>query len=101
MSLKIALSDSDPERAKALEGQLHGFADVIRVRSGSDFAKIVADAAPDLVIVDMALPDRDTLEDLRAVAGSHPVVMFAGGGDPGFAEAAIEAGVCSYNLSGA
>ncbi len=35
-------------------------------------------AQPDLVIVDMALPDRDALEDIRAVSAGSPVAMFAG-----------------------
>ena len=48
----------------------------------------------------MALPDRDTLEGIRAVSDDRPIVMFAGSDDPAFAEEAIAAGVCSYNLSG-
>jgi response regulator NasT len=55
---------------------------------------------PDLVIIDMALPDRDALEDIRAISAASPVMMFAATDDPGFAEEAIAAGVCSYNLSG-
>ncbi|HYS46288.1 MAG TPA: ANTAR domain-containing protein, partial [Rhizomicrobium sp.] len=34
------------------------------------------------------------------VSAASPVVMFAGTDDPGFAQEAIAAGVCSYNLSG-
>lgn len=48
----------------------------------------------------MALPDRDALEGIRAVSDGRPIVMFAGSDDPAFAEEAIAAGVCSYNLSG-
>jgi response regulator NasT len=48
----------------------------------------------------MALPDRDALEDIRTVSAVSPVVMFAGIDDPAFAQEAIAAGVCSYNLSG-
>jgi two-component system, response regulator / RNA-binding antiterminator len=103
MRLKIVLVDSEPERAQALEKQLAeaGFADVVRVASGPDLTGAVERIAPDLVIVDMALPDRDALEDIRAVSGEHPIVMFAGSDDPAFVEDAIAAGVCSYNLSGA
>ena len=102
MPLKIVLIDSDADRALALEAQLSeaGFADVFRVASGSSATAAISRLAPDLVIVDMALPDRDALEDIRAVSGAHPTVMFAGGDDPKFAEDAIAAGVCSYNLSG-
>jgi response regulator NasT len=62
-------------------------------------AAAVEQARPDLVIVDMDLPDRDALEDIRAVSAGSPVVMFAGTDDPAFAQEAIAAGVCSYNLS--
>jgi response regulator NasT len=103
MRLKIVLVDSNAERSQALEAQLceTGFADVVRVATGPDLTAAVARIRPDLVIVDMALPDRDALEDIRAVSGTHPIVMFAGSDDPAFAEDAIAAGVCSYNLSGA
>jgi response regulator NasT len=101
MPLKVVLIDANPERADALERQLTaaGFAQVRRA-AGADLAATVLREAPDLVIIDMALPDRDALEDIRAVAGASPVVMFAGTDDPAFAREAIAAGVCSYNLSG-
>jgi response regulator NasT len=103
MPLKIVLIDSDADRAEALEKQLSqaGFADVQRVARGPDLIGTVERMGPDLVIVDMALPDRDALEAIRVFSGARPIVMFAGGDDPSFAEEAIAAGVCSYNLSGA
>ncbi len=103
MPLKIVLIDSDAERAEAVERQLSeaGFADVQRAASGADLVGMVERIAPDLIVVDMALPDRGTLEAIRVVSGAHPIVMFAGSDDPAFAEEAIAAGICSYNLSGA
>jgi len=102
MPLKVLLIDSDPERARALEENLSrsGFAEVTRVPGGTKLEEAVESAKPDLIIFDMALPDRDSLEDIRAVSAAHPIVMFAGNDDPAFAEEAIAAGVCSYNLSG-
>ncbi len=101
MTLTILLIDTDEERARALGEKLSesGFARVVRAR-GSDMAAAVERDKPDLVIIDMALPDRDALEDIRSVSSASPVVMFAGTDDPGFAQEAIAAGVCSYNLSG-
>ncbi|MHB1204563.1 MAG: ANTAR domain-containing response regulator [Rhodospirillaceae bacterium] len=102
MPLKLLRVDSDPERAGALERKLteSGFAQVLRASGEGDLAEAVERIKPDLVIVDMALPDRDALEGIRAVAAAQPIVMFAGSDDPAFAEDAIAAGVCSYNLSG-
>jgi response regulator NasT len=98
MPLTVLLVDADEARARALEEKLSGFARVVRAE-GTDMAAAVEQARPDLVIVDMDLPDRDALEDIRAVSAGSPVVMFAGTDDPGFAQEAIAAGVCSYNLS--
>jgi response regulator NasT len=101
MSLKIILVDANPERASALEKQLtaSGFAEVRRSET-ADLAALIRRHPHDLIIIDMALPDRDALEDIRLVAGASPVVMFSDTDDPDFARAAIGAGVCSYNLSG-
>ena len=101
MALTILLIDTDAERASALEDKLSqsGYARIVRAE-GPDLAAAVERARPDLVLIDMALPDRDALEDIRAVSAANPVVMFAGTDDPAFAQEAIAAGVCSYNLSG-
>lgn len=101
MALTILLIDTDENRARALEEKLSesGFARVVRA-DGQDMAAAVERSRPDLVIIDMALPDRDALEDIRAVSNASPVVLFAGTDDPQFAQEAIAAGVCSYNLSG-
>jgi response regulator NasT len=99
MALTILLIDSDEERGRALAEKLAGFARVLRA-DGADLTAKVEAAKPDLIIIDMSLPDRDALEDIRTVAAANPVVMFAGTDDPEFAREAIAAGVCSYNLSG-
>lgn len=102
MPLKVLLIDTQADRAGALEEQLSasGFAQIMRLPADADLAATVEGTRPDLIIVDMALPDRDALEDIRLVSAAHPIVMFAGSDDPAFAEEAIAAGVCSYNLSG-
>ena len=104
MPLKILLIDTDSERAATLENKLNeaGFAHVLRAGGGQDLIAAVERASPDLVIIDMALPDRDTLEGIRLLSANapRPIVMFADKDDPDFVDEAIAAGVCSYNLSG-
>jgi response regulator NasT len=104
MSLKILLIDTDSDRAEALQRKLFeaGFPDVSRVVSGDRLIEAVERMQPDLIIIDMALPDRDTLEDIRnlSVNVPRPIVMFSDKDDPAFVDEAIAAGVCSYNLSG-
>lgn len=105
MSLKVLLIDSRTERAQALANALASaeFAHVERVEAGSDLVAAVEKFSPDLVIVDMALPDRDALEGIKALSAHapRPIVMFADENDAGFVEQAIAAGVCSYNMSDA
>lgn len=104
MSLKILLVDSEPERARSLEQTLAaaGLTEIMRAEAGVDLVETVRRLAPDLVVIDMALPDRDALEGVRALSASapKPIVMFSDKDDPAFVEDAIAAGVCSYNLSG-
>ncbi|HVJ51721.1 MAG TPA: ANTAR domain-containing protein [Aliidongia sp.] len=103
--MKVLLADADPERARILEADLGsaGADVVIRLRPGEDLLETVAREAPDVVIVDMARPDRDGLDDIRHITmtAPRPIIMFVDEEDPGFMEAAIEAGVSSYNVVGA
>ncbi len=102
MALRILLIDTDADRARALEEKLSeaGFAEGLRVPDGADLVAAGEGTKPDLVIIDMALPDRDALDDIKAVSASRPIVMFSDADDPSFVAEAIAAGVCSYNLSG-
>ena len=104
MALKVLLIDSDEARAISLTRALAdaGFADVSHADGGADLVDTVRRISPDLVVIDMALPDRDALEGVRALSANapRPIVMFADKDDPAFVDEAIAAGVCSYNLSG-
>jgi len=102
--MKILLIDTDSDRAEALEKKLReaGFVEIFRVTGGDHLIEAVNRISPDLVIIDMALPDRDTLEDILNLSANipRPIVMFSDQNDPAFVDEAIAAGVCSYNLSG-
>lgn len=103
--MKVLLADTDPDRARLVEARLvaAGATASVRPRAGEALRDAVARERPDLVIVDMARPDRDALDDIRRIARDdpRPVVMFVDHDDPAFMEAAIEAGVSSYNVVGA
>ena len=76
MPLKILLIDTDADRARALEEKLSesGFAEILRAPDGPELAETVERTKPDLVIIDMALPNRDALEDIRAVSAAQPIL---------------------------
>jgi len=100
--LRVLLADSDPDRAAILEQRLREISDavILRAPSGRALADIVPDVAADVIIVDMARPDRDGLDDLRRVSADNPrpIVMFVDRDDRAFMEEAIAAGVSSYNV---
>jgi response regulator NasT len=100
--VKILLADDDAERAGAVARVLaadKGLT-VLRLRENESLAEAVALLQPDVVLVDMARPDRDALDGIRQVTATHPrpVVLFVDQDDPAFMEEAIGVGVCSYNV---
>jgi two-component system, response regulator / RNA-binding antiterminator len=103
-ALKVLLADAWPERAAAVERNLAQSDEVavFRAPPDVDLAELVATFEPDVVIVDMSLPDRDALDSIRQVTrrAPRPIVMFVDRDDPNFMEEAIEAGVSSYNIVG-
>ena len=102
MPLKILLIDTDADRARALEEKLSEIrlcGNTARARR-SGTRETVERTKPDLVIIDMALPNRDALEDIRAVSAAQPNRHVRRQRRPGLRREAIAAGVCSYNLSG-
>ena len=102
--VRILLADDDAARAGALTKVLSADPSltILRARSGELLADAVAALAPDVVLVDMARPDRDALEGIRGVASNQPrpIVLFVDQDDAGFMEEAIRAGVSSYNVLG-
>jgi response regulator NasT len=101
--LRVLLADSDADRAALLEERLLEISDaeIFRVPAGGTLLDAVATLAPDVIIVDMARPDRDGLDDLRRVSADNPrpIIMFVDCDDRSFMEDAIAAGVSSYNVA--
>jgi response regulator NasT len=102
--VKVLLADDDAERAGAVARVLAADPGltVLRLKLDESLADAVASLAPDVVLVDMARPDRDALDGIRQVAAlnTRPVVLFVDEDDPAFMEEAIGAGVSSYNAIG-
>jgi response regulator NasT len=102
--VKVLLADDDAERAGAVARILAADPGltVLRLNQNQSLADAVASLAPDVVLVDMARPDRDALDGIRLMAAlmPRPVVLFVDEDDPAFMEEAISAGVSSYNAIG-
>lgn len=102
--MRVLLADDDAERARAIAHVLEAdrSLSVLRLPAGQSLAEAVAALGPDVVLVDMARPDRDALDGIRQVSATHPrpVALFIDEDDPAFMEEAISAGVSSYNAIG-
>jgi response regulator NasT len=102
--VRILLADDDAARAGALTAVLSAdpTLTILRPRPGELLADAVEALAPDIVLVDMARPDRDALEGIRVVTSTapRPIVLFVDQDDAVFMEEAIRAGVSSYNVLG-
>lgn len=102
--MRVLLADDDAERAGAVAQVLAADPGltVLHLDPAMSLADAVATLAPDIVLVDMARPDRDALEGIRQLTAQapRPIVLFVDQDDPAFMEEAIGAGVSSYNVMG-
>lgn len=76
--------------------------DIQVIAEETGLARRVAERRPDLVLIDIANPSRDVLEDLSIASGAmdRPVAMFVDRSDASLTRAAIEAGVSAYVVDG-
>ena len=68
----------------------------------NDLAEKIRALKPDVVLIDIANPSRDTLEEMALASGprERTVAMFVDRSDEGMTRAAIEAGVSAYVVDG-
>ncbi|WP_297308683.1 ANTAR domain-containing response regulator [Neptuniibacter sp.] len=103
--LNVLLIDDEPDRVKALEEALHalGHHVVCHLPNTSDLNKHVEENHPDIVIIDMDSPNRDTLESMATMSQNNPrpIVFFAEQqNDRKTMADAINAGVSAYIADG-
>ncbi len=102
--LNILVIDENTDRAQVLEQGLveSGYARVMVIHSMSNLLQRVQALAPDVIIIDLASPDRDTLESMFQVSREvrRPIAMFVDQSDSEAITSAIEAGVSAYVVDG-
>ncbi|WP_348827716.1 ANTAR domain-containing protein [Halomonas sp. RT37] len=103
-TLKVLLVDDEIVRAAMVEEALalDGHQVVCRLSSPASLNDMVQQHQPDVVIIDMESPDRDTLESMALLQRENPrpVVFFADQHDPESLKAAVKAGVSAYVVDG-
>lgn len=102
--IRILLIDEDPERATVLAAALQGkgYALVATLPPRDLSAKRVQEIAPDVIIVDMESPSRDTIDSMRQINADQPrpIVMFVDQSDDTMIQEAMQAGVSAYIIDG-
>ena len=102
--LNIMLVDEQPERSIAMEKLLTelGHRIVARASAGDDLTAMVNTFLPDIIIIDMQSPDRDTLEHMQSISTDRPrpIVMFTNDDDSQTINKAVKAGVTAYIVDG-
>lgn len=102
--LLILVVEPDPDRAQPIVDGLRelGEHDVRIFSEESGLARHVTELSPDVVLIDVANPSRDMLEDLAMASGTNdrPVAMFVDRSDEQLTRAAIEAGLSAYVVDG-
>ena len=103
-SLKIMLVDQDSGRSAILRQALTdaGHEVVTRVEPGRNLLREVQQSQPDIVIVDMEAPGRDTLEQMREIGRDQPkpIILFSNKRDGEYIRQAVQAGVSAYVVDG-
>jgi response regulator NasT len=103
-TLSIIVIETDPERAGLIADSLReaGSYKITVVPETTDLARRISEMNPDIVLIDMASPSRDMLEELTLASGpmERPVAMFVDRSDHGATKAAIDAGVSAYVVDG-
>ncbi|ALI54120.1 ANTAR domain-containing response regulator [Celeribacter marinus] len=103
-SLNILVVEPDASKAQEITDalQAHGWSNVTVIAANAQLAPILTQLDPDLILIDLANPDRDTLEhlSLTSQAKTRPVAMFVDHTDQAMTRAAIDAGVSAYVVGG-
>lgn len=103
-TLSIIVVETDRDRAIQIVDSLRAAGDfeIVVIAEPSSLAQRIRTLDPDVVLIDIADPSRDALEELALASGplDRPVAMFVDRSDEGLSTAAIEAGVSAYVVDG-
>ncbi|MGR3745016.1 MAG: ANTAR domain-containing response regulator [Pseudooceanicola nanhaiensis] len=102
--LSIIVVESDRDRALMIVDSLKeaGDNEIHVISEVSSLARHISEKDPDIVLVDLASPTRDIIEELTLATAplDRPVAMFVDRSDDSLTTAAVEAGVSAYVVDG-
>ena len=102
--LSILIIDENRIRASIIEDGLReaGHAHVATIHDVNEVGRTIANTAPDVIVIDLENPKRDTLEHFFSLSRAiqRPIAMFVDRSDSNMIEKAVEAGVSAYVVDG-
>lgn len=102
--LTILVIDENPVRSAILEDGLReaGYENIVRLDTTQELLRRVFAIDPDVILIDLANPSRDVLEQMFQVSRTvkRPVAMFVDQSDTAMIEASVDAGVSAYIVDG-
>lgn len=102
--ISILVIDDNPARAAVVERGLveAGYTRVSLINSSLNLIGRIQALVPDVIIIDLENPDRDTLEQMFAVSRvvQRPIAMFVDQSGGAMVREAVEAGVSAYVVDG-
>ena len=109
-SLRILIVDENALRAAILEDGLRGAngngaggsLEIHHIRDMTNLLARIGGVDPDVILIDLENPSRDTLEQMFQVSrvARRPIAMFVDQSDSATVQAAIDAGVSAYVVDG-
>ena len=102
--LSILIIDENRIRASIIEDGLReaGHSRVAVIYDVNEVARRIQATAPDVIVIDLENPKRDTLEHFFSLSRAiqRPIAMFVDSSDGAMIEKAVEAGVSAYVVDG-
>ncbi len=103
-TLSILIIDENRIRASIIEDGLReaGHTRVAVIHDVNEVARTIQATVPDVIVIDLENPKRDTLEHFFSLSRSiqRPIAMFVDRSDGAMIEKAVEAGVSAYVVDG-
>lgn len=99
MPRKLLIVDDDADLRKVLRGILEPLCEVLEAANGLDALRLVREAKPRLMLLDVSMPGMDgltVLEDALSIDPKLTVVMLTGDTDLLVARRALEGGARTY-----
>ena len=105
VSLRLLIVDDHPVVREGLRSMLAGTAiDVVgEAGTAAEAIRLGAEAAPDVVLLDLGLPDLDGLSTITRLKQARPpaaVLVLTMHDDPALVRGAVQAGAAGYVLKG-